>query len=190
MKFSAHSVIEINVVYMIVRLLTTREDLITYISIIIAHAYCCRFYSWRRYCNKHQIRLGGYAMNRSESPMGADDLDLELEGGNDMVQRGNGAQQHHNATAGPSMSQALAPSAAPSRLDMTAATAAAAAAPHRNRSPTPPRALYRSTMGKGVAFTQEDVTFLVRFMEYRKSQGVLDMVAFWKDVAAKVCYTK
>jgi hypothetical protein len=38
----------------------------------------------------------------------------------------------------------------------------------RTRSPTPPRALFRSTTGKGVAFTDEDVTFLVRFMEYRK----------------------
>ena len=57
----------------------------------------------------------------------------------------------------------------------------------RNRSPTPPRALYRSTTGKGVAFTDEDVAFLVRFLDYRKSQGRLDMVAFWKDVAAKVC---
>ncbi|KAF5348670.1 hypothetical protein D9758_006809 [Tetrapyrgos nigripes] len=56
---------------------------------------------------------------------------------------------------------------------------------NRNRSPTPPRALYRSTTGKGVAFTDQDVTFLKRFMEYRKAQGKLDMVAFWKDVAAK-----
>jgi hypothetical protein len=38
----------------------------------------------------------------------------------------------------------------------------------RTRSPTPPRALYRSTTGKGVAFTEEDVTFLVRFMEFKK----------------------
>jgi hypothetical protein len=45
---------------------------------------------------------------------------------------------------------------------------AAAASPTRNRSPTPPRALFRSTTGKGVAFTDEDVTFLIRFMEYRK----------------------
>ena len=67
----------------------------------------------------------------------------------------------------------------------------------RTRSPTPPRALFRSTTGKGVAFTDEDVTFLVRFMQYRKSvgrlyilaveltilsrsQGRIDMVAFWK----------
>ena len=38
----------------------------------------------------------------------------------------------------------------------------------RDRSPTPPRALFRSTTGKGVAFTNADITFLVRFMEYRK----------------------
>lgn len=38
----------------------------------------------------------------------------------------------------------------------------------RNRSPTPPRALYRSTTGKGVAFTSEDVAFLCKFMAYRK----------------------
>ncbi|KIM45447.1 hypothetical protein M413DRAFT_66281 [Hebeloma cylindrosporum] len=130
------------------------------------------FYSWRRYCNKHQIRLGGYAMNhdRPESPatMG-EDMSMGMEG--DMLQRVQGA----GASAGP----------APRLLDMNAATAAAAAAPHRDRSPTPPRALFRSTTGKGVAFTQEDVTFLVRFMEYRKSQGALDMVAFWKDVAVK-----
>jgi len=55
----------------------------------------------------------------------------------------------------------------------------------RNRSPTPPRALFRSTTGKGVAFTDEDVTFLVKFLAYRKSQGRLDMVTFWKDVASK-----
>jgi hypothetical protein len=55
----------------------------------------------------------------------------------------------------------------------------------RNRSPTPPRALFRSTTGKGVAFTEQDVTFLVRLMEYRKSQDRFDMVAFWKDVATK-----
>lgn len=38
----------------------------------------------------------------------------------------------------------------------------------RTRSPTPPRALYRSTTGKGVAFTDEDVTFLIRLLEFRK----------------------
>ena len=64
----------------------------------------------------------------------------------------------------------------------------AAADLERTRSPTPPRALYRSTTGKGVAFTDEDVIFLVRFLEYRTRQqdGKVDMVAFWKDVATKV----
>ena len=38
----------------------------------------------------------------------------------------------------------------------------------RGRSPTPPRALFRSTTGKGVAFTVDDIVFLIRFMEYRK----------------------
>lgn len=69
-----------------------------------------------------------------------------------------------------------------------AARRAAAADAQRTRSPTPPRALYRSTTGKGVAFTEEDVTFLVRFLDYRSrtGDGKVDMVAFWKDVAAKV----
>ncbi|KAJ3519731.1 hypothetical protein NM688_g9258 [Phlebia brevispora] len=58
---------------------------------------------------------------------------------------------------------------------------------HRTRSPTPPRALFRSTTGKGVAFTEEDVTFLVRFLEYRNrtQDGKVDMVLFWKEVFAK-----
>lgn len=58
----------------------------------------------------------------------------------------------------------------------------------RTRSPTPPRALFRSTTGKGVAFTDEDVTFLVRFLGYRAraQSGKVDMVTFWKDVAARV----
>lgn len=63
----------------------------------------------------------------------------------------------------------------------------AASSGARNRSPTPPRALYRSTTGKGVAFTEEDVTFLVKHLRYRESQttGRFDMVAFWKEIATK-----
>lgn len=45
----------------------------------------------------------------------------------------------------------------------------------RNRSPTPPRALFRSTTGKGVAFTDADTTFLVRFLEYRRQVPVLSI---------------
>ena len=75
---------------------------------------------------------------------------------------------------------------------IAAAYRAVAADATRARSPTPPRALYRSTTGKGVAFTDEDVIFLVRFLEYRTRQqdGKLDMVTFWKDVAAKVFHSR
>lgn len=38
----------------------------------------------------------------------------------------------------------------------------------RNKSPTPPRALFRSTTGKGVAFTVQDRDFLIGFMAHRK----------------------
>ncbi|KAJ7188307.1 hypothetical protein C8R46DRAFT_1054320 [Mycena filopes] len=119
------------------------------------------FYSWRRYCNKHQIRLGGYTMNadRSESP-NAD--------GDDEEDNAVGQSASSTRPTGGSIHNLMHMDAAP-----------------RNRSPTPPRALFRSTTGKGVAFTDADITFLVRFMEYRRSQGKLDMVAFWKDVATK-----
>ncbi|TFK54355.1 hypothetical protein OE88DRAFT_1733019 [Heliocybe sulcata] len=120
------------------------------------------FYSWRRYCNKHQIRLGGYAMDvdRSPSPGGEGDEDPVME---EPTRHGVGA---------------AAIRAARQRAQQEALAS-------RTRSPTPPRSLYRSTTGKGVAFTEEDVTFLVRFLAYRKSQARLDMVVFWKDVAAK-----
>lgn len=38
----------------------------------------------------------------------------------------------------------------------------------RNGSPVPPKILYKSTTGKGVAFTQEDVQYLMDYMKYRK----------------------
>ncbi|KAI0758347.1 hypothetical protein BC629DRAFT_1125756 [Irpex lacteus] len=112
------------------------------------------FYSWRRYCNKHQIRLGGYAMEIDHDEL---------------------PPQPPPPTAG------VVPGS------IAAARRAAAADAQRTRSPTPPRALYRSTTGKGVAFTEEDVTFLVRFLEYRSrmGNGKVDMVAFWKNVAEK-----
>jgi len=78
------------------------------------------------------------------------------------------------------------PPSIPGPGTITAARQRVQADAGRTRSPTPPRALFRSTTGKGVAFTEEDVTFLVRFMEYKnRSQGRLDMVAFWKEVATK-----
>lgn len=38
----------------------------------------------------------------------------------------------------------------------------------RNGSPLPPKVLFKSTTGKGVAFTQEDVQYMVDYMKYRK----------------------
>jgi len=102
-------------------------------------------------------------LDRSESPTMDEDQEIEEE-----------AMMHSGPGPGPAP---VAPPHVPApRIDPSLP---------RNRSPTPPRALFRSTTGKGVAFTEEDINFLVRFMEYRKSQGRLDMVAFWKDVAIK-----
>ncbi|KAH9855178.1 hypothetical protein C2E23DRAFT_751774 [Lenzites betulinus] len=131
------------------------------------------FYSWRRYCNKHKIRLGGYAMDLGED--GDDSMPPDPQEPEPGPSGHNGRQEE----APPPVSHG--PGA------ITAAYRAVAADIHRARSPTPPRALYRSTTGKGVAFTDEDVIFLVRFLEYRSRQhdGKLDMVAFWKDVAVK-----
>jgi hypothetical protein len=38
----------------------------------------------------------------------------------------------------------------------------------RSGSPVPPKILYKSTTGKGVAFTNEDVQYLMDYMRYRK----------------------
>ncbi|KAJ7287567.1 hypothetical protein C8J57DRAFT_1284301 [Mycena rebaudengoi] len=115
---------------------------------------------------KHQIRLGGYEMaERSESG--------DEDGADDSENRTN-ARVH----ASSSSRSEPRPSGSEHRvmhIDITP----------RARSPTPPRALFRSTTGKGVAFTDQDIAFLVRFMEYRKHQGKTDMVAFWKEVAIK-----
>jgi hypothetical protein len=37
----------------------------------------------------------------------------------------------------------------------------------RSGSPVPPKILYKSTTGKGVAFTSEDVQYLMDYLEYR-----------------------
>jgi hypothetical protein len=59
--------------------------------------------------------------------------------------------------------------------------------PTRPRSPSPPRLLFRSTTGKGIAFTATDVNFLVRYLEYYRSKDEnVNMVQFWKRIAEKV----
>ncbi|CEL57946.1 hypothetical protein RSOLAG1IB_02691 [Rhizoctonia solani AG-1 IB] len=115
------------------------------------------FYSWRRYCNKHQIRLGAYTM---DDPVSEDRPVPSASS--------NGAGTHQLA--------------APTTLVRPSAVGLG----RTDRSPTPPRALYRSTTGKGIAFTETDVTFLMKFLHYRRRKNPeLDMVQFWKDVAER-----
>jgi hypothetical protein len=45
----------------------------------------------------------------------------------------------------------------------------------RTGSPVPPKILYKSTTGKGVAFTVADVQYLLDYLKYRRS------VLFWDD---------
>jgi len=82
------------------------------------------------------------------------------------------------AVASSSRTAEVAPGHAGVRLDMTAARAAGQSVQQRTRSPTPPRSLFRSTTGKGVAFTQEDINFLMRFLAYRKYVFVFLYVSF------------
>ena len=42
--------------------------------------YTRSFYSWRRYCNKHKKRLGGYKMSHCLSPSPEEDDEEEEEG--------------------------------------------------------------------------------------------------------------
>ena len=90
------------------------------------------------------------AHDRSDSPHIGDDLNMEIE-----------------EDAMPGIQGDLDAGGSSSRVS-NVVNPARDSPMQRDRSPTPPRALFRSTTGKGVAFTQEDVTFLVRLMEYRK----------------------
>ena len=93
--------------------------------------------------------------DRSETP--ADDQPIDMS-----------VDSSETIAASSSRTAEVAPGHAGVRLDMTEARAAGQSVQHRTRSPTPPRSLFRSTTGKGVAFTQEDINFLMRFLAYRK----------------------
>lgn len=114
-----------------------------------------RFYSWRRYCNKHQIRLGGYALDTRALSLGDGDGD-----GDDSMQV--------DPAPGVVASIPQSTGAGPTPDTVASATRMIQEQGLRNRSPTPPKALFRSTTGKGVAFTDEDVSFLVKFLAHRK----------------------
>ena len=110
----------------------------------LRYSYAHSFYSWRRYCNKHQIRLGGYAMNNNLSDDG--------EGG-------DGVSPAQAVAAGPGSNGII---------NIRERVRGELHNRERSRSPTPPKALFRSTTGKGVAFTDEDVAFLIKLLDYKK----------------------
>ncbi|CAG7853782.1 SubName: Full=Uncharacterized protein {ECO:0000313/EMBL:CCA68050.1} [Serendipita indica DSM 11827] len=110
------------------------------------------FFSWRRYCNKHQIRLGAYTLEDRNSGNNSGEEEQSSD------EEANGQYRSIPSTSTPS----------------------------GRRSPTPPKTLYKSTTGKGVAFTPEDVKFLMDYLKYRReSTENLDMVEFWNDLARK-----
>ncbi|KZV80504.1 hypothetical protein EXIGLDRAFT_742822 [Exidia glandulosa HHB12029] len=196
------------------------------------------FYSWRRYCNKHHIRLGAYSMIRPDerdadgeldrdSLIDEDERDRERERERDMEEeideldpsrnrssepedapRSNAPrtpgilppppppQQQQQAPAQQPMQQQVQPlppppvppqQPPPQGQAQQQQPIVPSSTPPRDRTPSPPRELYRSTTGKGVAFTDEDVKFLVDYLAYRrrKEGSNMDMVAFWRDVAQK-----
>lgn len=123
------------------------RPLITRMSFLVwslCYSYGRSFYSWRRYCNKHQIRLGGYAMNNSLSDDG---------------EAGDGVAPAQVVAAGPGSNGII---------NIRERVRGVLDSGERSRSPTPPRALFRSTTGKGVAFTDEDVAFLIKLLDYKK----------------------
>jgi hypothetical protein len=99
----------------------------------------------------------------------------------------DGADRDTTEQQGAALSQlqdSLAPSGAPVVLGESSSAVNAT----RTRSPSPPRMLFRSTTGKGIAFTAADVNFLVRYLEYYRSKDEnVNMVQFWKRIAEKVC---
>ncbi|KAI4526388.1 hypothetical protein K525DRAFT_277089 [Schizophyllum commune Loenen D] len=187
------------------------------------------FYSWRRYCNKHKKRLGGYKMSHCLSPSPEEEDEEEEEGegenegegemdttgyngyeaqyygeygeqGMEMQGQDSGLHQHPHPVASTSShtletstqaqsgqpqghsGQSQNPDPSPSSDEETDGPVQDDIP---SRSPSPPRALFRSTTGKGVAFTDADVTFLVRTLAYRRAQGRKMDGEFWRDICEK-----
>ncbi|KAL1723845.1 hypothetical protein EV715DRAFT_285908 [Schizophyllum commune] len=192
------------------------------------------FYSWRRYCNKHKKRLGGYKMSHCLSPSPEEEDEEEEEGegenegdgemdtsgyngyeaqyygqygeqGMEMQGQDSGLHQHPHPVASTSAhtldpsseaqsiqshghsTQPQGPDPSPSDddIDGPPQDPSSPTPSIPSRSPSPPRALFRSTTGKGVAFTDADVTFLVRTLAYRRAQGRKMDGEFWRDICEK-----
>ncbi|TRM69276.1 hypothetical protein BD626DRAFT_473536 [Schizophyllum amplum] len=170
------------------------------------------FYSWRRFCNKHQKRLGGYKMLHCPSPSPEEEDEEEedelMEDGTMMDTGTETAVAHavHLAEQGvhelaydyaaPHYAQVYGryghsvQGRAPEDVQQPAVESFHEESPEEDdgppsRSPSPPRSLFRSTTGKGVAFTDADVSFLVRTLEYRRAQGRRIDGLFWKEISEK-----
>ncbi|EJT97321.1 hypothetical protein DACRYDRAFT_119444 [Dacryopinax primogenitus] len=142
------------------------------------------FYSWRRFCNKHQIKLGAYDMSVFKASV-EPDVDGEESGESGLERDGEEQdddedEEVRNAILGPT--PILSPLAPGRGRTVQAPAASGYLEQSRDRSPTPPKTLYRSTTGKGVAFTEEDVRYLLRYLQYAQGQ---DMVQVWRDIALK-----
>ncbi|KAF9516635.1 hypothetical protein BS47DRAFT_1340515 [Hydnum rufescens UP504] len=211
------------------------------------------FFSWRRYCNRHKIRIGPFSMEDATPGEGnpdhddgdgkeASDKDREVEG--EVSNKDNDDQTQppeplnavessdpidpppHEGTESPALQTPLRadpnidpmlmttgikpratdaasnvvspddkanPIARP--IPVTSGTGETSTAPEGPQSArggatyanATPKVLARSTSGKGIAFTAEDVEFLVRFMAYRRRQenGDLSMSQFWTDITQR-----
>ncbi|KZO93390.1 hypothetical protein CALVIDRAFT_257350 [Calocera viscosa TUFC12733] len=143
------------------------------------------FYSWRRFCNKHQIKLGAYDMSVFKANVEGE-VDDGLEDDDDVLGERDAVdvdededEEVRNAILGGTPGILASP---PRGRAVQAPPAAGYVQQNRDRSPTPPKTLYRSTTGKGVAFTEEDVRYLLRYLQYAQGQ---DMVQVWRDIAQK-----
>jgi len=87
------------------------------------YSYLHSFYSWRRYCNKHQIRLGGYSMNNNLSDDG---------------KGGDGVAPAQAVAAGPGSNGII---------NIRERVRGELSNGERSCSPTPPKALFRSATG-------------------------------------------
>ncbi|KZV62604.1 hypothetical protein PENSPDRAFT_246209 [Peniophora sp. CONT] len=164
--------------------------------------------SWKRYANKKGFAVGEYVVGAEEASgksgilppappiedgSGAEE---EEEGEEDEVQESGtlatpepGGAKPKRGKAVDNAKEAGKATSRPGQGVSAIATARARVAREgpRSRSPTPPRALFRSTTGKGVAFTDGDVVFLLRFLEYRNKPGgaAHDKSEFWAELARR-----
>ena len=96
--------------------------------------------------------------------------------GSDDGEAGDGTAPPHAATAGPSSN---------SIITIRERVRAELNDGERERSPTPPRALFRSTTGKGVAFTDEDIAFLIKLLHHKKKsvERLVSLIATFNTFA-------